>query len=70
MTKDQRRFLALGEFLHGRNWKKPLARALEKNEKTIRRWAKGDWDVPPDVIETMAAMATKKQEKLKRSTGE
>lgn len=69
MDKQRRaRFNALGEFLYGENWKKPLANAIEKNEKTVRRWAKGEWDAPEDILEAMAKMAEAKQAKLKRAT--
>lgn len=63
------RFNALGEFLYGENWKKPLAKVINKNEKTVRRWAKGDWDAPDDILQAMEKMAETKQAKLKRVTG-
>lgn len=70
MDKQRRaRFSALGEFLYGENWKKPLAKAITKNEKTVRRWAKGDWDAPDDILQAMEKMAEAKHAKLKRVTG-
>lgn len=70
MDKQRRaRFSALGEFLYGENWKKPLAKTINKNEKTVRRWAKGEWDAPTDILQAMEKMAEAKQAKLRRATG-
>lgn len=35
-----------GTLLYGPNWQRALARGLEVNERTARRWAAGDSPVP------------------------
>ena len=40
-----------GEFLHGEYWMRPLARDLHINDRTVRRWASGDYAMP-DRIES------------------
>lgn len=38
-----------GEALHGPLWRVPLARDLGVAERTVRRWAAGEWPVPAAV---------------------
>ena len=39
-----------GALLHGREvWKKPLARDLGVNERTIHRWARGQFMIPAGI---------------------
>lgn len=42
-------FTRIGQVLYGAHWKPPMARALDVAERTIRRWAAGEWPVPEDV---------------------
>lgn len=42
-------FETAGRALFRDEWKAPLARALGNDERTIRRWAKGDAPIPPTV---------------------
>lgn len=41
MTPDLLR--AVGEALYGEYWIKPLAGALQVNERTVQRWAAGEY---------------------------
>lgn len=36
----------MGRALYGDQWQRALSRAIGKNERTIRRWAAGDYPVP------------------------
>ena len=41
---------AAGELLHGREvWKKPLAHDLGVNQRTVHRWARGEFVIPPGI---------------------
>ena len=33
----------------GRDWQRQLAHELDYNERTVRRWASGEWDIPDEV---------------------
>lgn len=35
----------VGEALYGPNWQNKLARALEINDRTVRRWASGENEI-------------------------
>ena len=36
-----------GEALYGDQWQAALARDLEVSDRTMRRWAAGDFSIPP-----------------------
>jgi hypothetical protein len=38
-----------GEALYGSRWQTELARELDVSDRTIRRWATGATDMPPEV---------------------
>lgn len=40
----------IGQALYGDNWRAPLAKALDVNERTVRRWADGEFEVNPKII--------------------
>lgn len=40
---------AAGEALYGSYWQSPLARDLDVSDRTVRRWASGEWPAPRDV---------------------
>lgn len=40
---------AIGEAMYGPRWQSELARALGVTDRTIRRWAAGEWPVPSPV---------------------
>lgn len=39
----------IGQALYGDNWRAPLAKALDVNERTMRRWEKGEFSVNPEI---------------------
>lgn len=45
----------LGTALWGTHWVAPMARFLEYDERTIRRWANGQNPVPARVIEQLTS---------------
>lgn len=40
----------IGLALYGDNWRAPLAKALDVNERTVRRWADGEFEVNPKIM--------------------
>jgi hypothetical protein len=38
---------ALGELLFGKQWQRPLARAIRHDERQIRRWVTGQYPLHP-----------------------
>lgn len=40
---------AIGRALYGPSWQKPLSIALTVNDRTLRRWLNGDFDIPQGV---------------------
>jgi len=38
---------AVGELLFGKRWQRPLARAVRRDERQIRRWVTGQYPLHP-----------------------
>lgn len=47
----------LGKKLYGVRWQTALARTLQVNPRTVRRWAAGEWPVPEPVAIAVRALA-------------
>lgn len=45
-----------GEALYGPRWQSDLARDLNVADRTIRRWASGEWDVPSTALVELRAL--------------
>lgn len=45
-----------GEALYGTQWRSDLARDLNVADRTIRRWASGEWEVPPKALTELRAL--------------
>lgn len=45
-----------GKALYGDQWQRPLALALERDNRLVRRWAAGDRDIPQEVWEPLRAL--------------
>lgn len=60
MTPDILR--AYGEALFGPRWQSELARALDVNERTMRRWLAGDTPIPDGLADDLAKL---KAERIK-----
>lgn len=50
MKRDAATLAKVGEDLFGPEWQTPLARALGKNNRTVRRWASGETAPIPDSV--------------------
>ncbi len=46
MTANGNLLREAGEALFGERWQSELSRALDVNDRTIRRWDSGEWEVP------------------------
>jgi hypothetical protein len=55
MTHAEFRAMALA--LYGHHWQAHLARALGVNDRTVRRWAREDYQLPPWLEEKMTELA-------------
>ena len=49
-----------GAALYGPRWRLDLAKALDVNERTIRRWAEGQWPVPATVWPEIRTLLTER----------
>lgn len=54
MTRDQ--LAEAGHALYGPLWQSELARQLGVSGRTVRRWAVGDFQIPPDKAALVRAM--------------
>lgn len=45
-----------GILLFGEGWKKPLADALDVHERTMHRWAKGEFRIPPSIASELVGL--------------
>ena len=50
----------VGRALYGARWQSEMARELSVNERTVRRWAAGEYDVPAGVLAELRAVSTKR----------
>ncbi len=62
MTPDLLR--AAGEVLHGPEWKLALAKDLEVDERTLRRWAGGQAPIPAGVGNDLARLVEQYRKEL------
>lgn len=53
-----------GRALYGARWQSLMADALGVNERTVRRWASGEYDPPPGVYDDLRILAAKKSREL------
>ena len=51
ITPKELRAIGLAAF--GQGWQSKMARALGVNARTVRRWASGQWPVPPEQVEAL-----------------
>ena len=56
MQKNAESFVAIGEKLYGPFWVGALADDLDVNERTIRRWAKGEYNIPDGIWGDLSAL--------------
>jgi hypothetical protein len=54
----------IGAALYGEHWKRPLAERLDVSERKMRRWSKGEEDVPLSVMHALHAIVMAEHETL------
>jgi len=54
-----------GTVLFGPYWQRELARALSVNDRTVRRWAAGDYPVPQGIWDRLRQILREHELKLK-----
>ncbi len=53
-----------GRALYGARWYTPMADDLGVAQRTVRRWAAGEYDPPPGVWDELRALAARKSREL------
>ncbi len=53
-----------GRALYGARWQSLMADALGVNERTVRRWGKGEYNVPDGVYDELRSIARAKAKEL------
>lgn len=53
-----------GEALYGARWQSGLARDLNVSDRTVRRWAAGDFDIPENVWTELAHLVRERRKVL------
>lgn len=56
--------LLFGSERFGFGWQRPLARALDVDDRLVRRWASGERSVPPWVPDKFAELAESRRREL------
>lgn len=54
--ENQPLIVAVGSALFGSRWQSELARELEVSDRTVRRWAAGEFEPPPGVYAQLLEM--------------
>lgn len=68
--KPTRPIVIYGEALFGPRWKMPLARALDISVRTIKRYAKGETEPQPGVLDDCRALMRDRGIVLRKMAGE
>lgn len=53
-----------GEALYGDQWQSALARDLKVADRTVRRWAAGDFGMPPGLCNELIALLLDRAEAI------
>lgn len=59
MSRESERLHSVGLALHGPEWQTPLSRDLGVSDRTVRRWASGENDIPPGVWAELGQLCEK-----------
>lgn len=54
----------VGETLYGEHWRPPLSRALEVDDRTMRRWAAGTLAIPQSIAGELLTLVFTRQQAL------
>lgn len=66
MTRNHDTLREVGEALYGPLWQTPLSEALEVSDRTVRRWAAGDSEIPPGVWDDVGKLCRARGKALER----
>lgn len=58
------RFSQIGELLRGPSWRATLANDLKVAERTVRRWAAGDYQIPDGIAADLEKLCRTKATQL------
>jgi hypothetical protein len=61
MEERVTRLIEVGQALYGSQWKRPLARALDVNDRAVRNWVSGKWELPKNLEERLRKVIAEKQ---------
>lgn len=61
---DAELFQQIGEFLYGTRYQRSLALALDRNERTVRRYASGGTAISDDLWARLALLLSAHQDRL------
>ena len=64
------RFSQIGELLYGPSWRGALAVALDVAERTVRRWAGGDHQIPDGIAGDLADLCRRQSARLLKTADE
>lgn len=56
----------VGEAIFGPNWQTPLASELKVADRTMRRWAAGEFEPPQGIWKDLAVLCRKRGEALNK----
>lgn len=62
MTDPRDKLTEIGQALYGRDWKAPLGRVLQVDDRTIRRWMAGSRRLPWHRVEQAARLLIENRE--------
>lgn len=57
---------AAGERLYGAQWRAALGRALDVSDRTVRRWAAGEWPIPRPAALAIEALVENSKRRNRR----
>lgn len=67
MTPDLLR--ECGEALYGQQWQSALARDLQVADRTVRRWAAGEFGMPPGLAEEVLEVLRRRRKQIGNAIG-
>lgn len=66
MNLDHEALREVGEALYGSHWTAPLGEALDVADRTMRRWANGEFSIPDGIWPELAKLCRSRGRALER----
>ena len=66
--KNAQKIKLVGKAMFGENWKAPLAAKLGVNERTMRRWADGEFEVSAGVMAELPRLLRENKAQIEEAT--